>query len=704
MEIRKGKFLKEYSIKKRLSHINYADVIVSFVVVAVIGLIMIPLPSFLLDFLIIINITIGINVLLMTLFTKSVLEFSTFPTLLLITTMFRLGLNISSTRLVLTQGNAGHVIDAFANVVAGNNYIVGAVIFVIITIIQIIVVTNGASRVSEVSARFTLDAMPGKQMAIDADLNAGIISEEEAKQRRSDLQREASFFGAMDGASKFVKGDAIAGIIITLINLIGGILIFSIGQGMEITEALSTFGKLSIGDGLVSQIPSLLISVSSGIIVTRSNDNLTFGGSISGDLFKNPLIMWIVTIVLITLALVPGFPTIPFLIVAACFAAIGYFLKGKEKSEIAAAKKAKQEQALIRKEQEMEEDESVASFQVEPISIEIGYALISLTDETMDNSLMRQIVNIRKQCAHELGVLLSPIRIRDNLQLAPNDYCIKIKGNEVARGDIYPTKYLVVNPDTDQVTLDGIPTKEPAFGLDALWVDEGTKEFADLNGMTIVEPVTVIATHLKEVIYQNTSELLGRQEVKTLLEGIKDRYNVVIDELIPDILRLGEVQKVLQNLLKEQIPINDLVTILETLADFGTMTKDAELLTEHVRQSLKRTIVKQYLTNDDSLYVITLSPTVEDMLTKNIQKTSTGSIPVLKPEIITAIFDNLNTIHQQLVAQGLNHVVLASPNTRLVFKKLISYNFPEISVLSLNEVPNEVSIETCGMITVDHAG
>ncbi|AQP54576.1 flagellar biosynthesis protein FlhA [Vagococcus penaei] len=692
--------VKDYSLKAKLKNVDYSDLIVSFIVVAVIGLIIIPLPSLLLDFLIIVNITIGINILLITLFTKRVLEFSTFPTLLLITTMFRLGLNISSTRLVLTQGNAGHVIDAFANVVTGNNYIVGAVLFIIITIVQIIVVTNGAGRVSEVSARFTLDAMPGKQMAIDADLNAGLISEDEAKKRREELQREASFFGAMDGASKFVKGDAIAGIIITLINLIGGILIFSIGQGMPMGESLSQFGKLSIGDGLVSQIPSLLISVSSGIIVTRSSDNKTFGGSIQGDLFKNPMIMWILATVLVLMALVPGFPKIPFLIIAMACAFIGYKLKEKDTNLKKRAVEERQALALQQKERELEEDDSVASFQVEPISIEIGYALISMTDDSLDNSLMKQIVTIRKQCAHELGVLLSPIRIRDNLQLGPNDYCIKIKGNEVARGDIYPNKFLVINPDSEDITLTGIPTKEPAFGLDALWVDEEDKEFADLHGMTIVEPVTVIATHLKEVIFNHTAELLGRQEVKALLEGIKDRYNVVIDELIPDIMRLGEVQKVLQNLLKEQIPINDLVTILETLADYGTMTKDSEILTEHVRQALKRTIVKQYLTEDQVLNVVTVHPEIEDIISKNIQKTASGSIPILKPDIITALFDSLNDVHSRLLSEGITHVLLASPNNRLIIKKLISYNFPDIGVLSLNEIPNEIPIETCGILTI----
>ena len=688
--------------KLNLKHLNYSDVIISFMVVAVIGLIIIPLPSTILDFLIIINMTIGINILLITLFTKSVLEFATFPTLLLITTMFRLGLNISSTRLVLTKGNAGHVIDAFANVVAGNNYIVGAVIFIIITIIQMVVVTNGASRVSEVSARFTLDAMPGKQMAIDADLNAGLITEDEAKKRRKDLQREASFYGAMDGASKFVKGDAIAGIIITLVNLIGGILIFSLMQGMGVLEALDRFGKLAIGDGLVSQIPSLLISVSSGIIVTRSDDDNTFGNAIKEDFFPNPLIAGIVACVMFIVALVPGFPKIPFFIMSGIFGFIAFKKYESEDLEEQRQIERRQELLLLQKEKELEEDDSVSSFQVEPISIEIGYALIPMTDDSLDNSLMKQIISIRKQCAHELGVLLTPIRIRDNLQLGPNDYCIKIKGNEVARGEIYPNKFMVINPENEQMKLDGIPAKEPAFGLDALWIDEHDREIADIHGSTIVEPVTVIATHLKEVIYNNTAELLGRQEVKHLLEGIKDKYNVVIDELIPEIMRLGEVQKVLQNLLKEQIPINDLVTILETLADYGTATKDVEVLTEHGRQSLKRTIVKQYLGVDGVLRVVTLHPEVEELISKSTQKTTSGSVPVLKPDLITRLFDSINQVNQSLITQNIQYVILASPNTRLTFRKLISYNFPEVAVLSLNEVPNEVEIETVGMLSLDN--
>ncbi|MEG2255104.1 MAG: flagellar biosynthesis protein FlhA, partial [Vagococcus sp.] len=438
-----------------------------------------------------------------------------------------------------------------------------------------------------------------------------------------------------------------------------------------------------------------------GIIVTRSDDNNTFGSAISKDFFPNPLIAGIVAAVLFIMGIVPGFPFFPFFVLGLGFAFIAF---KKYQGEGLAEQKLveeKKELLLLQKEQELEEDDTVSSFQVEPISIEIGYALIPMTDDSLDNSLMRQIINIRKQCAHELGVLLTPIRIRDNLQLAPNDYCIKIKGNEVARGEIYPNKLMVINPENEEFQLDGIEAKEPAFGLDALWIEQKDKDIADIHGATIVEPVTVIATHLKEVIFSNTAELLGRQEVKHLLEGIKEKYNVVIDELIPDILRLGEVQKVLQNLLREQIPINDLVTILETLADYGMMTKDIEVLTEHVRQSLKRTIVKQYLGPDGVLRVMTIHPEIEEMISKNVQKTTSGSIPVLKPEIITQIFDSINRTHQRLTAENVQHVILASPNTRVTFKKLISYNFPNLAVVSLNEVPNEVQIETVGMISLN---
>ncbi|MER2175747.1 MAG: flagellar biosynthesis protein FlhA [Carnobacterium sp.] len=675
------------------------DVIVAFFVMMILGMIIIPLPAGLLDFMLIINIALSITILLLTLFTKNVLEFSTFPTLLLITTMFRLALNISSTRLILTEGEAGAVIETFANVVTGSNFIVGAVIFIIIVIIQMMVVTNGASRVSEVSARFTLDAMPGKQMAIDADLNSGLINEDTAKKRRSDLERETQFFGAMDGASKFVKGDAIAGLIITVINLIGGIAIHSLQNDMEIMEALTTFGKLTIGDGLVSQIPSLLISVASGILVTRSGSIKGFGSSIGEELFHSPKVMMMLASILLLFAIMPGFPTIPFLLLGLVAGVAGYLLMENEKSQ-KSNQQAKEirSKAAQRTSQEKSTDESVASFQVDPISIEIGYGLIPIADENQDNNLMSHITTIRKQSAHELGILLSPIRIRDNLQLKANDYVIKIKGNVVARGELYLDKYMIVDPGETEFDFDGIPTKEPAFGLDAMWVNESDRETADLRGYTVVDPITVLVTHLKETIYKSSYELLGRQEVKQLLEGIKDKYGVVIDELIPDILRLGEVQKVLQNLLKESIPINDLVTILETLADYGNTTKDIEMLTEYVRQALKRTVVKPYLDEQNVLQVVTIMPDTEELITRSIQKSSAGSIPILQPETVTRIFDSITSIHNQLSARGIPHVLLASPKIRPAMKNLISYNFPDLTVVSLNEVPNDIPIETVGMI------
>ncbi|WP_156954950.1 flagellar biosynthesis protein FlhA [Carnobacterium funditum] len=678
---------------------NSLDVLIAFFVVAILGMIIIPLPPILLDFMLVVNIALSITILLLTLFSKSVLEFSSFPTLLLITTMFRLALNISSTRLILTVGEAGAVIDTFANFVAGNNVVVGAVIFIIIVIIQLMVVTNGASRVSEVSARFTLDAMPGKQMSIDADLNSGLINEDTAKKRRSDLERETQFFGAMDGASKFVKGDAIAGIIITVINLIGGIVIHTVQSDMGVLEALNQFGKLTIGDGLVSQIPSLLISVASGILVTRSGSNTGFGSVVGKELFSSPKVMLMLSSILIMFAIIPGFPTIPFLLLGLAAGVSGYLTMENEKNQQTEDQEDEiKSQAALRTRQERTEEESITSFQVDPISVEIGYGLIPIADDAQDNNLMDHISNIRKQSAQELGILLSPIRIRDNLQLKANDYLIKIKGNTVAKGELFLDKFLIVDPGETDFDFDGIPTKEPAFGLDAMWVNESDKEAADLRGYTVVEPLTVLVTHLKETLYKSSYELLGRQEVKQLLEGIKDKYGVVIDELIPDILRLGEVQKVLQNLLKEKIPINDLVTILETLADYGNTTKEAELLTEHVRQSLNRTVVKPHLDENGTLQVVTILPDTEEMISRSIQKSSAGSIPVLQPDMVTKLFDSITATHNQLVMRGTPHVLLSSPKIRPAMKNLISYNFPDLAVLSLNEVPNDVVIETVGMI------
>lgn len=674
---------------------KYSEVIVAFLTVAIIGIIMIPLSTFFLDVLLVTNLGMAVVIFVLTLFATTVLQFSTFPTMLLVTTMFRLALNISATRLILSTGYAGRVIDAFANFVTGDNYIVGAVIYLIIVLVQIIVVTNGASRVSEVSARFTLDAMPGKQMAIDADLNSGLIDEETAKIRRKNLQRESNFYGAMDGASKFVKGDAVAGIIITVVNLVGGILIFSL-QGMGVMDAIDQFGKLTIGAGIVSQVGSLLISLASGILVTRSDDGQGFGKSVTQELFGIKQVLMVASAVLLMIALVPAFPTIPFLLISIALGSVAYLLKENERAEIRMQEERAAAATLIKRKKQ--EPEGIMSFQVEPVSMEIGYGLISIVDEGREDNLISQITSIRRQCALEMGIVVNPIRIRDNLELAPNEYVIKIKGNTASGGNIYLDKYMALDPGNMDFELDGIRAKDPAFGIDALWINSDVKDAAEMHGYTVVEPVTVLVTHLKEIIKENSPELLGRQEVKQLLEGIKGDYNVVVDELVPDILSLGEVQKVLQGLLREGVPIFDLVTILESLADNGRMTKDTETLIEYVRNALKRTIVKRYLNPQGKLEVVTIHPELEELIGNNVQRTMGGSMPVLKPNAINQIFDSLSKTSNEAMLNGSQPVILASPRIRVALRNLIAFNFPNIGVLSINEIPNDVEIEAIGLV------
>jgi flagellar biosynthesis protein FlhA len=674
---------------------KYIEILVAFAVIGVIGIIILPVPSFLLDFLLTTNLTISILILLMTLFTKSVLEFSIFPSMVLVMTMFRLGLNISSTRLILSKGAAGEVINAFATFVTGSNYVVGAVIFVIITIVQLVVVTNGAGRVSEVGARFTLDAMPGKQMAIDADLNAGTINEQTAKKRRQDLQREADFYGSMDGASKFVKGDAIAGILIIIINLFGGVVIFSLQGDLTIMEAIAKFGRLTIGDGLVSQIPSLLISVASGIIVTRSGNEKDFGSTLSDELFSSWKVLMIGAVVIFSIGLIPAFPSVPFFAFALILGVSAYLVYENEKAE---EKKNKSKEERSKAVTTKESEEAVISYQVETISLEIGYGLISLVDEGSDSNLISNITSIRKQLAAEMGILVNPIRIRDNLQLEPNQYVIKIKGNQIAKGEIYTNKYLVIDPGTSDFDIQGIPTTEPAFGLAALWIDGRDKEKAELNGYTIIEPVTVLVTHLKELIKKHSHELLGRQETKNLIDELKERYSVIVEELIPNIMTLGEVQKVLQNLLKENVPITDLVTIMETLADNAVAIKDTEILTEHVRHSLQRTIVKDFLDQQGTLNVVTIDSQLEDLIGSSIHKSIGGSIPVLEPEMITKIFNSIKSTYEESLMKGYQTIILASPKIRTALKNLIAITFSNISVLSLNEIPSDVQIEIVGTV------
>ena len=676
---------------------NNMDIIAAVGVVAIVAMIILPMSTGLLDIFLTFNITLAIIIILLTMFTRDILEFSVFPTLLLITTLFRLALNISSTRLILSQGDAGEVISAFGSFVAADNYVVGAVIFIIIVVIQFIVITNGASRVAEVAARFTLDAMPGKQMSIDADLNAGVIDDNQARIRRQKLQQEADFYGAMDGASKFVKGDAIAGIIIVFINFIGGIIIFAWQKGVPVLEAVETFGILTIGDGLVSQVPALLISTASGILVTRSASIDNFGTELTQQLFSIPKVIGIAAVLLFVFGLVPGLPAIPFFILAAVCGVIAYLLS--EESKQKAAAEAKKEAVKAEKNIGKEPEDMSRYIHMEAIEIEIGYGLIPLAESGEGGGLLERITAVRKQNAAEMGILIPPIRIRDNLQLKADEYIIKIRGNEVGRGEVLYNHFLVMNPGHDTIDLEGKKTIEPAFQLPAVWIDKKLKEKAEMLGYTIVDPGTVMVTHLSEIIKANSYELLGRQEVKKLMDTMKDNYSAVVEELIPDKLSLGEVQKVLQNLLRERVPIKDLLTILEALADYAGNIKDTEILTEYVRNRIGRTIVSNYLTPQNKLDIITINPDLEQYIHENIQKSIQGSFPAIDPAITTKIFEKIDAILEK--SQAPKPIILTSPRIRVSFKRLIEMAFPQLAVLSLNEIPNSVEFEGVGTVTVD---
>ncbi|MBO9599371.1 MAG: flagellar biosynthesis protein FlhA, partial [Cohnella sp.] len=575
------------------------------ILVGIIGLVLmmvVPIPAGLLDVLLIINISLAIMILLIAMNTQDALHFSIFPTMLLITTIFRLALNISTTRLILSKGEAGHVVQTFGEFVAGGELAVGFVVFLILVVVQFIVITKGSERVAEVGARFTLDAMPGKQMSIDADLNAGLINEQQARERREKIEKEADFYGAMDGASKFVKGDAIASIIIVFINLIAGFIVGMAMHGMDVMEALETYSILTIGDGLVSQIPALLISVAAGIIVTRAASEGNLAHDMTKQLLRYPNLLYIVagTIALLGIATpIPLLTTFPY---AAILAIAGYRLQTN-------LNKRKEQEELLVEEKQIEEvrsPESVISLlQVDPIEFEFGYGLIPLADTQQGGDLLDRIIMIRRQCALEMGLIVPVIRIRDNIQLKPNEYVIKMKGNMVARGELLLNHYLAMSPGFDDDTITGIETQEPAFGLPALWIDEAMKERAEMSGYTVVDPPSVVATHLTEVIKKHAHELIGRQETKALVESVKETFPALVDELIPSILTVGDVQKVLAKLLKEKISIRDLVTIFETLADYGKFTKDPDVLTEYVRQSLSRQITQQYANPAEPLRVIT---------------------------------------------------------------------------------------------------
>lgn len=672
------------------------DMILGLFVVGVILLIIIPLPSFVLSLFLIINISIAAMILLSALFSRESLDLSLFPTMLLITTIFRLALNIASTRLILTNGDAGKVVEAFGEFVAGGELVIGAIIFIIISIVNFLVITKGSERVAEVSARFTLDAMPGKQMAIDADLNSGFIDETTAKERRLKIQNEASFFGAMDGASKFVKNDAIAGILISFINIIGGIVLGVVMRDMELMDALQQFTILTIGDGLVSAIPALFISTATGILVTKTNQEGEMSTAIFSQFAYSPLVLYIVATLLLVLGIFTPMGVTLTLPIAALWIFLG--MRVNKKKEVAAIESEISTEDLLADEIRRPEN-VIALLQVDPIALEFGYGIIPLADVHQGGDLIDRVVMIRRQIALELGTIVPIIRLRDNIQLPPNTYSIKIKGTEVARGEILFDHYMAMNPGYVEEEIDGIETVEPAFGLPALWITEFQREKAEMRGYTVVDCPSIIATHLTEVIKAHLAELLSRQDVQTLIQNVAETHSALISELTPKLLGLGEIQKVLANLLEEGVSIRDLVTICEILADYAPTIRDTDVLTEYVRQGMARAISKRVFMQQTN-QVITLDPTIEQMIMDNVQHTEQGAYVAIDPKTLQHMVQALKIEVNKLTAVGLQPVILTSPIVRIYFKHLTKQYIPDLVVISYNEIEQNVQIQSIGMVSV----
>ena len=684
----KGSFIQKYS-----------DVLIAVAIVIIVVMMIIPLPTLLLDLLICLNITIALLVVMSVIYNKEALDLSIFPSLLLVTTLFRLALNISSTRLILLDGYAGEVITAFGNFVVGGNPVVGFIVFIILVGINFIVITKGSERVAEVSARFTLDAMPGKQMAIDADLNQGAITDAQAKVRREKIQHEADFFGAMDGASKFVKGDAIAAIVIMLINISGGFVIGMLQRNLSALQALQQYTLLTVGEGLVSQIPALLISTATGLIVTRAGAEGNLGADMVSQLFRNDRIFFILSGVLAFFAIVPGLPGIPFSVLAVLCFFIGRALK--QSTAVTAAQEAKTEKSVQQqqKKKATSPENIVSLLQVDPMELEIGYSLIPLVDTGQGGDLLDRIVMIRRQCALELGLVVPTIRIRDNIQIKPNAYIIKLKGVEIAKGELMLDHYLAMNSGTVFEEVPGIETTEPAFGLPALWIPESEREQAELNGYTVVDAVSVLATHLTEVIKSHAAEILGRQEAQNLVDNLKKTNKTLVEEVVPDLLTVGEVQKVLQNLLAERISIRDMETIFEVLSDYARATKDTEILTEYVRHAMARQITQVNVQNGQ-LPCVTLDPALENRIAGGVQRTDRGSYVSLDPDSMKKLIDSLNNELQKLTNMGYQPIVLTSPAVRLYFRKLVERSVPGIIVLSQAEIEQSVEIQILGVVKI----
>ena len=699
---------------------SYSDIGVALLMVLIIIMMVVPLPTWLIDILLAMNITLGVVTLLVTFYVKRALDLSIFPTLLLISTLFRLSLNVSTTRLILLYGNAGELINAFGNFVVGGNYVVGIIMFLILVIIQMLVITKGAERVAEVAARFTLDAMPGKQMSIDADLNSGLIDEQGAKQRRQDIQREADFYGAMDGASKFVKGDAIAGLIITTINIIGGLSIGIFMRGMDAAGAAAHYSLLTVGDGLVGQIPALLMSTAMGVIVTRAAASSELGPDLINSFTKYPRPLYIASGMLMSLGLIPGLPTVPFVGLSLLMGALGYTVGREANVQSIAAEDSTQPaspagtaqpgatgaaatapgapSAEQPKAEPVSPDDVMKLLTVEPMEAEIGYAIIPLIDPAQGGDMLDRIGTIRKQMALEMGIVVPPIRIRDNIQIKPTEYILRVKGAEAGRGELLPDHYLAMNTGGVEEDLIGVPTKEPAFGLPALWISPDLRDKAEAMGYTVVDAPSVLATHLSEVIRKNGAELLTRQEVQKLTDMVKETAPAVISELLAS-LTLGEIQKVLQNLIREQIPIRDLVTIFEALADYGKMSRSVDFLTERARESLARLISLKIQGPDGVITAFTLSPNWEQKIMAGVDGDLTRGWQLnLDPREVQKMISAISKAMEELIVKNLPPVLLVHPDVRLIVRRLIEGSISNIFVVSYNEVVHGVQIRTAGMV------
>jgi flagellar biosynthesis protein FlhA len=691
-------FVDQRQLAKQIPFLSSnSDVLMAVGVVFILIFMIIPLPPFFLDLLLSFSITLSLVILLVSMYVLKPLDLSSFPSILLIATLFRLSLNIASTRIILLHGHeggaaAGKVIQSFGAFVVGGNTVVGIIIFLILVIINFLVITKGAGRIAEVAARFTLDALPGKQMSIDADLNAGIINEKEAKHRRETIAREAEYYGAMDGANKFVRGDAIAGIVITLINIIGGLSVGLLQNGMSFTEAAQTYTLLTVGDGLVSQMPALVVSTATGILVSRAGADASLGHDITYQVLVQPRAIGIAALVIFGFALVPGLPTVPFMILALLAAGLAYVLRQ-------ATRQAETEEALQQAGQAIQPVESVTTLPpLDIIGLEVGYGLIPLVDAGQNGALLERIKSVRRQFASDIGIIIAPIHIQDNIQLKPGEYTVLLKGNEVGRGELMLNHCLAMDPGTVAERVDGLTTIEPTYGLPALWIKENAREEAIRNGYTVVDSATVLTTHLSDIIRRHAHELLGRQEVQHLLDHIKESHPKVVDELVPNLLPLGVVVKVLQNLLREQIPIRDMLAILETLADWSPKTEDPQILTEYARQSLARTITRIHLSDEGAIAVLNLGQHIESILQDAVRQTEQGGFPALDPQLIEKIVNRLACKMDVFMAANARPVVICSAQTRSTLKQVIDRHIPDLAVLSYEEITPSAQIQSLGVV------